>query len=85
MIFPIKIEDAEIPEGLNKFQWTNYSVNGLDRMVSSLLSQQQKWEAEITPPKISMPPIFNLRESWPWLSVLMVALVLLIVNFKLND
>jgi TIR domain len=80
MIFPIKINDAEIPEGLDKFQWTDYSELGIDKMVDALLNRQKIWGIEIAPPKFSILPIIHLRESWPWITLLIITIILITLS-----
>lgn len=76
MIFPIRIGNAELPEGLEGFQWTTYSVEGLNRMVTGFHEQQGQWEEEISSEGLMTAPVFSLRDSWPWLSLLAVSISL---------
>jgi hypothetical protein len=79
MLFPLRIGDAELPEGLSQFQWTSYSVEGLDRMVLSFRNQQKIWEEEISSEGLFTVPIFSFRESWPLISLVLILLSLIAI------
>lgn len=84
MIFPVKIGDAELPEGLSRFQWTPYSVEGLDKMVESFKKQQKKWKDEISLPQTSFSQIVSLRESWPLLTLIITLITLLSISMTMS-
>jgi hypothetical protein len=85
MIFPVRIGEAELPEGLKRFQWTNYSVNGLDKMVKSFRKQQENWGIEIETPVSAVYPIQSFRESWPWISLILTLIVLLSIRLTMKQ
>lgn len=85
MLFPVRIGRAELPEGLTKFQWTTYSVDGLDRMVTSFRNQQKTWEEEISSQGLMTAPIFSVRESWPWVIQLLLLLSLIMVRVLMKQ
>lgn len=61
-IVPLKIDNCEIPDTLNKFQWVEYSNSEcFNRVLNSLSSQRHKYE-EYERKKIASKEIFAYKE-----------------------